>query len=192
MKAANFVLHLIRSSRMRRFLDGLYLISGAIGAACVALIAILMVSQSILRELNVRTGVVNDLVSWLCAAAAFFAMAHAFKHGDFVRVTLVLEKLSARQRRVLDIVSLLIGSIATSYLAYSACAFTYESFEFNDMAQGLLVIPMWIPQSTFAFGAVLLCVALIDELIIVLRGGVPSYVRAVEERHARGDFSSDI
>jgi TRAP-type C4-dicarboxylate transport system permease small subunit len=192
MKAANFVLHLIRSSRMRRFLDGLYLISGAIGAACVALIAILMVSQSILRELNVRTGVVNDLVSWLCAAAAFFAMAHAFKHGDFVRVTLVLEKLSARQRRVLDVVSLLIGSIATSYLAYSACAFTYESFEFNDMAQGLLVIPMWIPQSTFAFGAVLLCVALIDELIIVLRGGVPSYVRAVEERHARGDFSSDI
>ncbi len=177
---------------MRRFLDGLYLISGAIGAACVALIAILMVSQSILRELNVRTGVVNDLVSWLCAAAAFFAMAHAFKHGDFVRVTLVLEKLSARQRRVLDIVSLLIGSIATSYLAYSACAFTYESFEFNDMAQGLLVIPMWIPQSTFAFGALLLCVALIDELIIVLRGGVPSYVRAVEERHARGDFSSDI
>ena len=177
---------------MRYFLDKLYLACGALGACCVALIAALMVSQSILRELSVRTGVVNDAVSWLCAAAAFFAMAHAFKHGDFVRVTLVLEKLSPQKRRVLDIISLIIGSMATAYLAYSACAFTYESFEFNDMAQGLLVIPMWIPQSTFAFGSVLLCVAVLDELVIVLRGGVPTYVRAVEERHARGDFSSDI
>lgn len=177
---------------VRRFLDGLYLACGTIGAGCVALIAALMVGQSILRELSVRTGAVNDIVSWLCAAAAFFAMAHAFKHGDFVRVTMILEKLTDKQRRVLDLVSLTIGSIATGYLAYSACAFTYESYDFNDMAQGLLVIPIWIPQSTFAFGAVLLWVAMVDELIIVLRGGVPTYVLAVQARHAKGDFSSDI
>jgi hypothetical protein len=41
-------------------------------------------------------------------------------------------------------------------------------------------------------GSLLLLVAVVDELIIVLRGGKPSFVVAVEERHAHGDFSSDV
>ncbi|MBU3711891.1 MAG: TRAP transporter small permease, partial [Limnohabitans sp.] len=62
----------------------------------------------------------------------------------------------------------------------------------NDIAQGLLPLPLWIPQLSFALGSVLLWVAMLDELILVLRGQVPTYVREVQERHARGDFSSDI
>lgn len=177
---------------MRRLLDRLYLAAGALGATFIALIAVLMIAQSVLREFGVRTGALNDVVSWFCAAAAFFAMAHAFKHGDFVRVTLLLEKLGPGARRAAELVSLLIGTIATGYLAWSACLFTYESWEFNDVAQGLLPIPLWIPQLSFALGSVLLMVAVLDELVIVLNGAEPTFVRAVEERHAKGDFSSDI
>ena len=177
---------------MRRFLDRLYLISGAIGASFIALLCALMIAQSILREFGVRTGAVNDVVSWSCAAASFFAMAHAFKHGDFVRVTLLLEKLNASQRRIFEIVSLAIATVAVAYLAWWANKFTWDSFMFNEKAQGLLPIPIWIPQASFALGSILLLVAVIDELIIVLRGGKPSYVVAVEERHAKGDFSSDV
>ena len=177
---------------MRRLLDRLYLWSGYLGALFIVAICVAMVGQSILRELGVRTGAVNDVVSWFCAAAAFFTMAHAFKHGDFVRVTLMLESASPANRRRLELVSLFIGSVATAYLAWSACLFTYESWEFNDMAQGMLPMPLWIPQLSFAFGAVLLWIAVVDELILVLRGNTPTFVRAVEERHAKGDFSSDI
>jgi len=177
---------------LRRALDRLYLASGALGAFFIVLIGVLMIAQSVLRELNVRTGAVNDVVAWFCAAAAFFTMAHAFKHGDFVRVTLLLESTSARTRRTLEIMALAIGSLAVGYLAWWACKFTYESWEFNDIAQGLLPLPLWIPQLSFALGSVLLWVAMLDELILVLRGQVPTYVREVQERHARGDFSSDI
>jgi TRAP-type C4-dicarboxylate transport system permease small subunit len=128
----------------------------------------------------------------MCAAASFFAMAHAFKHGDFVRVTLLLEHLSERKRRVLEIAALLIGTVSVGYLAFWAVRFTYESWQFNELAQGLLPIPIWIPQSSFALGALLLLVAMVDELILVLRGARPTYVVAVEERHAHGDFSSDV
>lgn len=177
---------------LRRALDRLYLASGALGAFFIVLIGVLMIAQSVLRELNVRTGAVNDVVAWFCAAAAFFTMAHAFKHGDFVRVTLLLESVPARTRRALEITALAIGSLAVGYLAWWACKFTYESWEFNDIAQGLLPLPLWIPQLSFALGSVLLWVAMLDELILVLRGQVPTYVREVQERHARGDFSSDI
>ena len=53
-------------------------------------------------------------------------------------------------------------------------------------------MPMWIPQLSFAIGSVLLWVAVVDELILVLQGQTPTYVRLVQERHARGDFSSDV
>ena len=177
---------------MRRLLDRLYLASGAIGAAFIALIALLMIAQSVLREFGVRTGAVNDVVAWSCAAASFFAMAHAFKHGDFVRVTLLLERLPASTRRALEILCLSIAVVCVGYLAWWANKFTYDSWAFNEVAQGLLPIPIWIPQLSFALGSLLLLVAVVDELIIVLRGGKPTYVAAVEERHAKGDFSSDV
>ncbi len=177
---------------MRRFLDALYAAAGALAALCVGAIFVAMIYASIGRELGWRVGTINDLVSWLCAAAAFLAMAQAFRNGDFVRVTLLLERLSPPVRRVFEIVSLAVAALAIGYLAFWAARFTYESWQFQDMAGGLLVIPIWVPQMSFVVGALLFFVAVLDELILVLRGAKPTYVRLVEERHARGDFSEDM
>lgn len=180
------------SGRLRRALDGLYLAAGAIGALCVALICALMIWQSIGRILGVATGAVNDIVAWLCAASAFFTMAHAFKHGDFVRVTLVLESLGPVWRRRFELAALGIATAAVGYLAWWACRFTYDSWRFKELAQGLLPLPIWIPQSSFALGSVLLWLAVLDELLLVAAGREPTYVRLVAERHAAGDYSSDL
>jgi TRAP-type C4-dicarboxylate transport system permease small subunit len=177
---------------MRRFLDRLYYASGALGALFILALCALMIAQSVLREFGVRTGAVNDVVAWFCAAASFFSMAHAFKHGDFVRVTLLLDSLTDAWRKRFEIAALLVGNIAVAYLAWWACKFTFESWEFNEVAQGLLPMPIWIPQMSFALGSVLLWIALLDELVLVLQGQIPTYVREVQERHARGDFSSDV
>ena len=109
---------------MRKFLDTLYLVAGGIAALCVCAICALMIGQSVLREFGVKTGAVNDVVAWLCAAAAFLAMAHAFKHGDFVRVTLLLEKLAPKPRHLFELVSLACAAVAVGYLAWSATLFT--------------------------------------------------------------------
>lgn len=177
---------------MRKFLDTLYLAAGALAALCILTICVLMIGQSVLREFGVRTGATNDVVAWLCAASAFLAMAHAFKHGDFVRVSLLLEKVSPTVRRTLELASLAIACVAIGYLAWWATRFTYESWEFNDMANGLLALPLWIPQTTFMVGSWLFFIAVLDEMVLVARGARPTYVVAVEERHAQGDFSADV
>jgi TRAP-type C4-dicarboxylate transport system permease small subunit len=177
---------------MRRLLDRTINAAGALAAACVFLIFVLMIVAGVGRQLNLRVSGVNDIVSWLCAAAAFFAMAHAFRHGDFVRVTLLLDAVPAALRRVLDTVCLTIAGVAVAYLTWWATKFTYESYEFAEMATGLVVIPIWIPQSTFVLGCWLLLAAVLDELVTVAQGGKPTYQRAIEERHAKGDFSSDV
>lgn len=177
---------------MRRLLDGLFEWTGRIAALFVLAIFVLMIYASVGRMLDLRVGWVNDVVAWFCAAAAFLAMGHAFKHGDFVRVTLLLDQVHAGVRRMLEVVSLAIAAVSVAYLAWWATRFTYESWEFHDMAGGMVVIPIWVPQMAFVVGAIVLLLAVLDELVLVLRGEKPTYVRLVEERHARGDYSEDI
>jgi TRAP-type C4-dicarboxylate transport system permease small subunit len=163
---------------LRRFLDGLYLASGAIGAIFVLLIAVLMIGQSVLRKFDVPTGAVNDVVAWFCAAASFFAMAHAFKHGDFVRVTLLMDHLgdaAAGDRR------LSVGAVAVAYLAFWANKFTYDSWAFRKWRRASAAAGL-IPQASFALGSLLLLVAVVDELVIARR---QAGMAAVEERFTR-------
>lgn len=180
------------AGRLRRTLDGLYALGGALAALCVLAILVLMIGASVGRYLNWRVSWINDVVAWLCAAAAFLGMAYSFRNGDFVRVTLLLEWVSPAVRRWLEIVSLAIATVAIAYLGYWAARFTWDSWQFNDIAGNMVAIPIWIPQMSFVVGALILVIAVVDECVGVLRGAKPSYVARVEERHARGDFSEEL
>lgn len=177
---------------MRRALDTVYDAAGALAALCVAAIFVVMLASAVLRELGVRTGGTDDLVSWMTAAAAFLGLAHTFRHGDFVRVGLFLESMPPGRRRAFELLSLSIAALFTGYLLVSVAQYVRMGWLYNEMSTGLLVMPLWIPQLSFLVGALLLFVAVVDELVTVLRGCKPSYVLAVEERHARGDFSEDV
>jgi TRAP-type C4-dicarboxylate transport system permease small subunit len=177
---------------IRRTLDALYDAAGWLAAAFVLAVFIVMIGASAMRLMGLRTGGSDDIVAWCCAAAGFLAMAHTFRRGDFVRVTLLLERFEGRPLRALEIFSLVVAALFVAYFTWAAAQFVYESWDFHDMANGLIAIPLWIPQSSFVLGAVLLLFAVIEELVTVLKGGRPAYEIAIEERHARGDFSEDV
>ena len=151
-----------------------------------------MIGQTIMREIGWKTSGADDLTKWFSAAAAFLAMAHAFRRGDFVRVTLLLENVGPRVRRVLELASLAIASVACGYLAFWAARSTYESWLYKEMSDGVIAVALWIPQLSFVVGTFLLALAVAEQLVVVALGAKPAYVVAVEERHARGDFSEDI
>ena len=173
---------------IRRLIDG----AGVLAAVFVLLIFLVMMISTVMRTLGMRTGGTDDIVSWMTAAAAFFGLAHTFRHGDFVRVVLFIDRLGPGARRGAELFALTAGSAFTGYLCWSVTRYVLDSWRFGDMAGGLVVIPIWIPQSSIALGSALLFIAMLDQLIHVLRGNRPDYVTAVEERHARGDFSEDV
>lgn len=177
---------------MRKALDFLYDAAGYLAAFFVLAIFVLMIAQTILRETGLKSGGMDDLVAWSCAASAFLAFAHTFRYGDFVRVTLLIDKLGPRARRWQEAGALGIAAAFTGYLAFWAVKYVYESWLYKDMSQGLIVVPIWIPQISFSIGAVLLFVAVVDQLVTVLLGRKPVYVALMEERHARGDYSEDL
>ena len=177
---------------MRKALDFLYDAAGYLAAFFVLGIFVLMIAQTVLRETGMKSGGMDDLVAWFCAASAFLAMAHTFRYGDFVRVTLLIERLGERGRRIQEAGALAIAAAFAGYLAWWASKYVYESWQYKEMSTGLLVVPIWIPQVSFTVGAVLLFVAVVDQLVVVLRGRKPIYVEKADERHARGDYSEDM
>lgn len=177
---------------MRKKMIWLFDFAGVLAALCVLAIFVLMIASTVMREMGVKTGGSDDITAWLTASAAFLGLAATFRHGDFVRMSLITEKLTGRWKQRVEIFCLVVASVFTAYIAYSICRFVYESYEFNDYANGLIAIPLWIPQAPFAFGTVLLFFAMLDQTWHVIAGNEPDYIVAVRERHARGDFSEDM
>ena len=174
---------------MRRFLDRLYWASGALAALCLAGIFVLMLAQAIGREFGLLIRAADDVTAWLCAASAFFALGHTFRHGELVRVGLFIDMLKPGARRVGEIAALGVTALFVGYMAWAVSKFVYQSWQFKEVAQGLVKIPVWIPQLCFVIGVLILLVAVLDDLIFVLKKNKPSYQLAEEDRRARGDFS---
>jgi TRAP-type C4-dicarboxylate transport system permease small subunit len=177
---------------LRRFLDRLYAASGVLAAICLAAICVVMLAQAFGRTAGVLIRGADDIVAWLCAASAFLALGHTFRHGELVRVGLWLHKLEPRARWIAEIVALGITALFVGYMLWAASRFVYESWAFKEVAQGLIRVPIWIPQLSFVIGVVIFFIAVLDELILVLQKKKPSYQVAEEARIAAGDFSETV
>ncbi len=162
---------------LRKGLDGLYLFAGFAAAAFMVAIFAIMMIMSVGRSFQINIPAGDDFASWCMAAMAFLGLAHTFKRGEMIRVGLLIERLHGRKKQIAEIIALTISTAFVLYFTRHAVQMTYDSWRFNDMATGVLAIPVWIPQLGFSGGLVILSIALIDELINVLRGNRPSYER---------------
>ena len=177
---------------MRRALDRLYLGSGVAAALAMAAICVLMLAQAFGREAGILIRGADDIVAWLCAACAFLALGHTFRNGDLVRVGVFLDRLPARPRWFAELFALGISTVFVAYMLWAVTGFVYDSWQFKEVAQGLIRVPIWIPQMTFLIGVVIFFVAILDELLAVIRNQKPAYQIAEEERRASGDFSETV
>ena len=177
---------------MRRFLDRLYTTSAVFAALCLAAIAVVMLAQAFGRGFGILIRGADDITGWLTAAAAFFALGHTFRHGELVRVGIWLDYMGPRARRVAELVSLGFAACFTAYMLWAISFYVYGGWQDGYLTQGLLIIPEWIPQMSLVFGMLILLIAILDELVAVLKKQKPSYPLQEEARRAAGDFSENV
>jgi len=158
----------------RRLLDGLYLWSGYLAAICLVSIAITIVLQVAGRFVGLTIDS-TESAGFFLAGATFLGLAHTFRQGDHIRVTLVTRLASKRLSRILNLWAVGVSVLLLAYMTYWAFDLVYFSYKFNDISPGLLAVPFWIPRSVMAIGLLVLTVALIDELVSIFRGQEPSY-----------------
>jgi TRAP-type C4-dicarboxylate transport system permease small subunit len=163
---------------LRRALDALYLLGGIAGALMLAAIGGIIAVQVALRVLGAVLLGADDLSAFAVAAAGTLPLAHAFRHGAHIRVDLVLGRLRGRARFALETLALLLAAAIAGAFAYSMADLATDSLAFGEVSQGSIAWPLWVPQSLVAIGTGLFALALLDDLVVQLAGGSPSYRRA--------------
>jgi TRAP-type C4-dicarboxylate transport system permease small subunit len=159
---------------LRKFLDGLYLCSGIMSAAFLALICISILTQVVARLLGLTTDT-TEISGFFMAASTFLGLAYTFRHGAHIRVGLLVVRFKGVRRKAFELWCCGFGTLLIGYLAWQATLFTMQSWEFDDISPGIMAIPFWIPQSGMSLGLVILTIALVDAFLCIANDKVAGY-----------------
>lgn len=172
---------------MRRALDNLYRISGGLAAAfIVAIVAVVFVQVCLNLADKIAAAMFGtglgltipsyaDFTGFFLAASTFLALAYALRAGGHIRVTLLLTRLPEQARRGVEIVVVAIALAMSAYASWYIILLVYDSLEYGDRSSGMVSVPLWLPQLPVAFGLIILTIALLDELVGLLRGRPASW-----------------
>lgn len=147
--------------------------SGALAAVCLAGIATLIAAQIVARLFGHQIAGADDLAAWALAGSIFLALPYAFLRGDHIRVTLLMQFLPERAKRPYEVCATLIALGLSAWCAWHAVYFVYESYAYNEIAQGMIRVPLWIPQLSMPIGLILITLMLVIHLVDALRGKLP-------------------
>ncbi|MEO1491311.1 MAG: TRAP transporter small permease [Pseudomonadota bacterium] len=175
---------------MRRALDSLYTGAGVLSGLFLVGIAVTIIAQVIARLIGLTIDS-TETAGFCLAASTFLGLAYTLRRGGHIRVTLAIRHAGPGLRRWIEIWCLAVSAAGVAYFLYWAVDLVWFSWKFNELSPGLMAIPFWIPRLTMAVGALILLIALIDDMICVIRGRAePSYeanaetVLPTEERDA--------
>lgn len=172
---------------LRTALNAIYRASGALAAFFLVAIALIVLAQVGANVVDaVATALTGDPIGLVIpsyaefagmflAASSFLALAYTLRAGGHIRVTLVLQHVGHRTRRVLEAWTTGAGAVLSGYFAWYVLLLVLESLEYGDTSPGIVAVPLWLPQSAMLLGLAVLTVALVDDFVAVLRGRDPAY-----------------
>ncbi len=128
-----------------RFLMGLSCLSmvTAFGAIMLGVAA---------RELRWDIQGLDAYAGYAIAATLFLALPSTLQHGDHIRVTLLMQRLSPRAQNWLEYWCLGAASALSVYVAWFSCRLVWVSFAMHDVSPSADASPLWIPQLAMALG----------------------------------------
>ena len=164
-----------------KFLDRLFTWSGYLAGVFLVTIAILVVAQILARLFNKQIPSADEFAGYCLAASSFLGLAYSFRSGSHIRVTLLTDRLSTQIQRILMLLVLTFTIIMIAVWAYNSLSMVYEGWKFKDMSTGILKYPIWIPQLSMGVGVTLFCLAIIEDLVNVMRGIEPNFEKNKEK-----------
>ncbi len=132
---------------------------GGSAAAMVAAFGAVMLAMAD-RWFGLGLRGLDAYAGYAIAASLFLALPGTFVRGEHIRVSLLLERLPARGRAVLEAWCLAAGFALTAALAYYAWRLVWVSWQTHDVSPASDATPLWIPQLAMAVGCTGLALAL--------------------------------
>ena len=152
-------------NKINFYLKKIYKFSGYVAALFLIFIAIFILLGVLSRIFGFYIRGLSEYSGYCMAASTFFALAYTFGEGGHIRITLFLEKLNEKFRKMFEIWCLLLATIFSGYLAFYFIKMLIISYEFKERSEGADEILIWIPQSPLALGSSIFFVCIFHNLL---------------------------
>ena len=147
-------------NRINYYLEKIYKFSGYVAAIFLILIAIFILLGICSRIFGFYIRGLSEYSGYCMAASTFFALAYTFGEGGHIRITLFIEKLNKKFKKIFEIWCLLVASIFSGYLAFYFIKMWIVSIQLGERSQGADEILLWIPQTGVALGSIIFFVCI--------------------------------
>ena len=152
-------------NKINFYLEKIYKFSGYIAAIFLIFIAIFILLGISSRIFGFYIRGLSEYSGYCMAASTFFALAYTFGEGGHIRITLFIEKLNKKFRKIFEIWCLIVASIFSGYISFYFVKMLIISFKFKERSEGADEILIWIPQSPLALGSIILFICISHQLL---------------------------
>ncbi len=151
--------------KINLYLEKIYNFSGYIAAIFLILISIFILLGIFSRIFSFYIRGLSEYSGYCMAASTFFALAYTFAEGGHIRITLFLEKLNKKFRKMFEIWCLSLATVFSGYIAFYFIKMLVVSYKFKERSEGADEILIWIPQSPLALGSTIFFICIFHHLL---------------------------
>jgi TRAP-type transport system small permease protein len=133
-------------------------------AGVVVMMLLIVIDVAMRAMLNRSTLIADEVGGYLLVLIAYLGMAEAYRLGRHIRVDIVTVRIPERLRAWLDAVFCLLGFAALCIVIWRSVIMVHRSQVGNVIIPGVLLTPVYIPQTLILVGLAALALQCIVDL----------------------------
>jgi TRAP-type mannitol/chloroaromatic compound transport system permease small subunit len=164
------------AAMFQRIADGLSLAASYLAAGCIIALTGLVLAEILVAFLSrifpsLPSGIAIawEYSAYLMGGAFLLGAGMTLRAGLHIRVELLLRAGQGKYAHTLELVSSLIGSAVSVFLAWSLMVFAVRSYSFGEVSQDSFT-PLWPAQGLLALGASVLALQMVARTLSCLLG----------------------
>jgi C4-dicarboxylate transporter, DctQ subunit len=148
-----------------RWIDAISVAGGNVAAVCMLAVTLIITYEVFARYLfSAPTTWVAEISIYLWMALGLLGAAYALKNNTHFSITIVVDRLSAKNRRRLKILTHTMGIAYSLVFLLKGAEMVKFSYDLKDASTGLLQFPLWIPWTLVPLSGLLLTLQFINKL----------------------------
>ena len=144
--------------------------SGYLASALFIAIGFIVSYEVIMRYLfNSPTIWVNEVSRFLQIWATYLALTYSFHKNDFIRITVIYDRLNENGKKILDFISFIFILIFSSFVVYFGWLIAYDSLKVGRTSSTILDVPSFLTELAIPLCFAFLVLRVILEIITYVR-----------------------
>ena len=155
------------------YYDKIVKYSGYLASALFIAIGFIVSYEVIMRYLfNSPTIWVNEVSRFLQIWATYLALTYSFHKQDFIRITVIYDRLNENGKKILDFISFIFILIFSSFVVYYGWIIAYDSLKVGRTSSTILDVPSFLTELAIPLCFAFLVLRVIFESIKYIRNFV--------------------